>query len=161
MNRPQANHFRRHLYILKRKWPVAVDLYHEGGEVLNLATGERTVEALKYSVRRAISLPRKVTQNNTLAIALKEIWSRGSKIETADRQILIDRRDLPKGLEVGTENWYTIIEEKRYQIVSLEDYEGLAYVLMLKSTTGAPRYAQVEIRVNQRVSSDEEVTHDP
>lgn len=159
-NRPQRHHLRRHLYILKRKWPVALDIYHETGENLDLATGERTVNAAKYSVQRAVALPRKVSQNNVLAIALKELWSRGSKVEVGDKVVLVDRADLPSGLEIGTENWYVIAEGKRYEIVSHEDYEDIAYVLTLKSTTGAPRYAQIEIKMNQRIVSDEEVTHD-
>lgn len=154
-NRPQSQQMRRHLYILKRKWPVPLELYFESGEQVDLATGERTLNTVKYSVRRAVALPRKVTQSNSLAIALKELWARGSKIETGDRSVLVDRADLPRDIQIGTENWYVIIEGKRYEIVTHEDYEDFAYVLTLKSTTGAPRYAQVEMRVNQRIVSDE------
>lgn len=154
--RAQLQHIRRHLYKLKRRWGSPVDIYFESSDVNDLETGKRVVTAQKWSVSRGVPLPRKVTQNSLLSIALKELFTRGAVTETGDRQVLLDRTDLPSDFQLGTENWYFIIDGIRYQVLSHEDYEGFAYIVALKSTTGAPRYAQVEMKVSQRVASAQE-----
>lgn len=156
--RAQLQHIRRHLYTLKRRWGSPVDIYFESNDTNDLTTGKRTVTTQKWSVKRGVPLPRKVSQNNLLSIALKELFARGSVTEMGDRQVLIDRTDLPSNFQLGTENWYFVIDGIRYQVLSHQDYEAFAYIVTLKSTTGAPRYAQVEVKQIDRVMTSEGTT---
>lgn len=153
--RAQLQHIRRHLYSLKRKFGSPVDIYFESSDTNDLETGKRVVTAQKWSIKRAVPLPRKVSQHTLLSIALKELFTRGAITEMGDRQVLIDRTDLPSDFQLGTENWYFIVDGIRYQVLSHQDYEAFAYIVDLKSTTGAPRYAQIEMKVAHTVGAAE------
>ena len=130
------------LYRLKRDYGSSVDIYYEQSDSVNLQTGQRLVSIQSWHVNRAIPLPRKVEQKSILATALEELFSRGGNVTLGDRQIIIDRSDLPRGFVIGLENWYIVYEGRRYQILSSENYEhDLAYIVTLRETIGAERDA--------------------
>jgi hypothetical protein len=144
------------MYRLKRDYGSPADIYFENGDTVDLTTGKRTVTKQKWHIQRAIPLPRSVDQKSVIAQALKEIFHRGGNVVVGDRQILIDRRDLPNRFVLGTENWYIIVDDKRYQVLCSEEYENqAAYIVTLKETVGAERAEAIELVIHDRIGLDE------
>ncbi len=140
------------LYRLKRDWGSLVDIYNESADTVDLMTGNRTVTKSKWTVRRGICLPSAIHRDSILASAMKNVFEYGGTLQLGDKTVLLDRRDLPKGFKLGTENWYMVIDSLRYEIVRVEEYENqAAYLVVLKHTTGTQVAQFVDMKVRDRI----------
>jgi hypothetical protein len=82
------------------------------------------------------------------------LFAYGNVIELADRNIIIDWRDLPAGFNFKEENWYVVIEAGHYEIVKVIEFDNRAAIfIILKQLIGAPREAIVEIDVQSNIAA--------
>jgi hypothetical protein len=147
----QLSFLKKLLYGLKMAYGSPAALYFDGEDTLNLETGEKTVVRQKYSLRRAICLPTVESSESLLPGSLTSVWRWGGAVEWGDRAVAIDRRDLPRNLEIGTDNWSMVIDRQRYEVISVELFEdNAAYLLKLKALEGSITYEQIDIRMRDR-----------
>jgi hypothetical protein len=161
MSRPgnQLGFFRLLLYQLKRQFGAKADLYWESADTVDLATGQRNVTKLKWCIQRAICLPTVTSAQQLLPAAIIAIWRQGGGGEVGDKQIIIDRRDLPKGFRLEIHNYSVVISRRRYEVLKVEEFEHeAAYLVTLKTLTGVRAYEQIEVTVRDCVETDGEVT---
>ena len=161
MSRPgnQLGFFRLLLYQLKRQFGAKADLYWESADTVDLATGQRNVTKLKWSVQRAICLPTVTSAQQLLPAAIIAVWRQGGGGEVGDKQLIIDRRDLPKGFRLETHNYSFVISRRRYEVLKVEEFEhDAAYLVTLKTLTGVRAYEQIAVTVRDCVETDGEVT---
>jgi len=148
---------KRLLYRLKRSWGGPVDIYQQTTETVDWTVGKQTPTVVLHHIRLACLLPIADHNKQVLARYLKSEFRYGGITEYGDRQILVDRNDL-KGIEIGIENWYVIIDGTRYQIVQMQDFgEGTAWLIYL-SEDGGKREAQVVMTVKTRMGVNGEPT---
>jgi hypothetical protein len=140
------------IYRLKRDYGSAVDIYYDQTETVDLDTGTKTISVSDIRVKRAVPLPRKVEENKVLSAAIQELFRRGSVVVMADRQILLDYRDLPKAFRFDRVA-YVIFDNARYELISFDDYETHAVVMNLKATSGVFRAANVHLGVESTVQA--------
>lgn len=147
MNR-LTSFMRRIMYRLKRDYGSPLDIYYESADSVDLTTGKRNVTKQRWHLRRAVNLPTSIYRDSVFSAALKSQFQYGQSVELGDKTVLIDRKDLPCGVELGTENWYMIIANRRYEVKRVEEYDpGLAYFVVLKELKGAPLDRFVEVTV--------------
>lgn len=140
---------RRVMYRLKRDYGSPVDIYHETSDGVDLTTGKRTVQKTKWHVRRGVPLPTAIHRDSVFSAALKSEFQYGQSVQLGDKTLLLDRGDLPKDFVLGTENWFMIIDNRRYEVSRVEEYEyRLAYFVVLKELKGAPLGRIIEIKVS-------------
>lgn len=138
------------LYRLKRDFGSPVEIYTQTAETADYATGRKTVSIQKWKIRKAVVLPKDNSNPSRLAAALASVFRTGGLVEECDVRVLVDRRDI-KGVEVGIENWWLLIEGVRYQMVKSEDYGlGVAYLLSANNDSGQRR-AIVDMTVKSRI----------
>lgn len=146
---------RRIMYRLKRDYGSPISIYHECSDTVDLETGIRTVKSRSWSLERAVCLPTSIHRNSIFSAALKPEFQYGQTVQLGDKTLLIDRTDLPQNLRLGTENWYIIIDYKRYEISRIDEYEGnTAYFVVLKELKGAAPNRTVEILVSEWVHTN-------
>lgn len=137
------------LYALKRDFGSPADFYHEASDSVDLGTGLRSVSKVKYSVRRAVPLPTTIGRSSPYPKSLPGIYDQGGTLQVGDKSLIVDRRDLPATFALGVENWYVIIDSRRYEILNVAQYEPLlAYHVTLRELTGAEldRFVEVSVR---------------
>lgn len=149
------------IYDLKRDYGGPVEIYQDVVGDTNVWTGVKNVTKNKWTVARAIRLPRNIHRDSIYHITGNRIFAYGNIIETADRQVIIDWRDLPTGFQFKEENWYMIIDGQRYEVVRVIEFDfNAAIYVILKQTMGQPREAIVEptVRTNITVTPDAETS---
>jgi hypothetical protein len=149
-------YLRSNLYVLKKEYGKSIDLYKKKATV-NIETGRRTVVRRKASIRRAIVMP---SLENTKAYG-QGFTSKGPgqgpvNIETVDRIVIVDDKDLPNDFDIEPGD-YCIINRHRYEIKSVDDYESnIGYVLTLKETRGIESFAIIDIKTKSRLLWDDQ-----
>jgi hypothetical protein len=150
--RNQLGFVRTLLYQLKQQYGAPADVYYESADSVDLTTGERTVTKQKYRIRRAVCLPTLTSAETLYPAAVKAIWKRDAAVEAGTKVVLVDRRDLPEGLTLGTHNWSLVIDRRRYEVTSVEEFESrTGYVLTLRELKGARAYEQVDAALRDDV----------
>lgn len=143
---------RRIMYRLKRDYGSPVFIYYEPEDNVNLSTGVRTVTKQRWFVKRGVSLPTEIHRDSVFSSALKPEFRYGQSVQLGDKTLLLDRADLPRDVELGTTNWYMVIDRRRYEVCRVSEYDHrLAYYVVLKELKGAPIDQIVEITVCDRL----------
>lgn len=146
------------IYSLKRDYGGPLDLYRDTIISLDRSTGEKEVTKEKWHIHRAIRLPRNIHRDVIFSATGNRLFQYGNVIETADRNVIIDARDIPKGLVIQEENWYLIIDDERYEIRKAEKFDfNAAYFLILKKLVGKPLERIVEITVKHQIGATQTI----
>jgi hypothetical protein len=142
------------IYDLKRDYGGPVDIYQNIVGQTNYKTGEQSITKNHWVVRRAIRLPRNIHRDSLFSATGNTLFAYGNVVELADRNIIIDWKDLPVGFNFKEENWYVIIDNMHYDLVKVMEFDNKAAIfVILKQLIGAPREAIVEIGVQTNVTS--------
>jgi hypothetical protein len=153
--RNRLGNLRNVLYRLKRGYGLKVDIYIDGVDTINLATGVRTVTRTKTTVAKGIVLPPKIERTFVYDIGYLKANSNftyGGLFETADSVVILDKIDLPKGFKLAAEDKYSvIIRHKRYNVKKVSEVDNLAWQLDLKHVTNQPTLEIHDILVRQRI----------
>ncbi len=145
------------IYNLKRDYGGPLDIYQISNPTLDIETGKQTVERTKYPIRRAIRLPRDIHRDSLWsAVGTRVLPYAGSIIELADREVIIDMKDLPRDFVMGEEGFYIIIDQLHYSVkkVSLFDFRAALYIV-LKEITGAQLEQVIQMTVTDNVTTAE------
>jgi hypothetical protein len=149
------------IYDLKRDYGGPIDIYQNVVGETDFKTGEKTITKRHWIVRRAIRLPRNIHRDAIYSATGNTLFAYGNVIELADRNIIIDWRDLPAGFNFKEENWYVVIEASHYEIVKVIEFDNRAAIfVILKQLIGAPREAIVEIDVQSNVAATQTTSED-
>ena len=115
------------LYRLKRTHGVYLQLVKSGASVTsNYETGANTSTTTIYEIERAIVTPVQTVRDYLSQTA-------GVVYDLKDIAVIIDRKDLPSGLKIDT-NDYVYYDDKKWQIGATDQsIDGRSVVLILKS----------------------------
>jgi len=148
---------RQTLYQLKHEYGSRADVYFEAEGELDTKTGNRNVTRQKWCVRRAICLPTMTSAASLFPFGLERLRKHDAAVQMGDKTVVIDRRDLPQDLRIETHNWSIVIDRRRYEVLTVEEWEcRAAYQIVVKELKGARVYEQVEISVGDEVEADGE-----
>lgn len=120
------------LYGLKRDYGVRMEVYSIRESVVDLETGQKTVEKDVHVIRRAILLPQQLSRSfsyDLSYIAANKNFTYGGTYDKNKRTVILDPRDLPKGFLPGLKD-YCLIDHTRYNIKDVDDYTNRQAVLM-------------------------------
>jgi hypothetical protein len=147
------------IYALKRSYGGPVDIYQNVIDSTNLETGERVVSKNKWHIKKAIRLPRDIHRDAIFSTTGNRVFAYGNIVELADREVIVDRRDLPSDFVMGSENWYMIIDNHHYEIKRHSEFDNKAAIyFILKELTGAPREAVIEQSIQSDIQTQSETT---
>jgi hypothetical protein len=147
------------IYDLKRDYGGPIDIYQNVVGETDFRTGEKTIEKRHWKIRRAIRLPRDIHRDAIFSATGNTLFAYGNVIELADRNIIIDWRDLPAGFNFKEENWYVVIEAGHYEIVKVIEFDNRAAIfIILKQLIGAPREAIVEIGIQSNIAATQSIS---
>lgn len=114
------------IYSLKREWGMPVQVCRTILDNRNLLTGKISRETKKYSIKRAIALPK--------SSFYTEVKSSILPVNGADTVVIVDNKDLPKDFKFKN-NDYLVIKLIKYEIVDFESIgDGRACLLNAKTT---------------------------
>lgn len=149
------------IYDLSRDYGGPIDIYQNVVGETDFKTGEKTITKRKWTIRRAIRLPRNIHREATYSALGNSLFAYGAVIELADRNIIIRWQDLPVGFNFKEENWYVVIEASHYEIVKVIEFDNKAAIfVILKQLAGSPREAIVEIGVQTNVATTQTTDED-
>ena len=127
------------LYMLKRRYGAPIDLYVVGDVTTDTRTGNRSVDKTVYPIDKAIVLPAKLDRSDKRGISLisaNKTLVQGGFYDTATRRFLVDRSDVPC-LTRLTENDYLVFKGRKYEFVSVTEFEDDAgWVIIGKAVMG-------------------------
>lgn len=116
------------IYSLKRLYgqPAVLDKRTVGD--VDYETGEQEVSSKNVSIARVVLLPTTFSmQRNYTGMSFKF----GGEIKVGDREIIIDRADLPVDISEGD---HIVISEKRYKIITILELDDEAYHIAIRNT---------------------------
>lgn len=138
---------RRLLYAFKRDWGTIIDYVQIIKSDADDSTGKRSVEKLVYQIP-VVFLPqdtmRKFIQDIGYLAANKN-FTYGALNDYTKLSVIINRFDLPPGFDLNL-NGYFNRGNKRYERVSIENVQDVAYIMTAQGVEGAPptaRYKEV------------------
>lgn len=150
------------LYRLKRSFGCPLTVYQQNPENVDLETGRASITRTSYEIRQAIVLPSKIHRGFTYDIGFLKANSNftyGGIYTDAIRQVIIDRKDLPVGLELdSTDQFYIVYSGQRWELKAVEEIEyKLAYTITLARVDGAVLNQIVNLNVRDRLEFDETI----
>src|SRR5690606_34521436 len=104
-NRGHQHELRRTLYLLKRKFGVAIDIYILGSRTTDIQTGVTEVQKSRVRILKAIVLPEKLHRDRPRGIEEAFKFRTGGEHDAGTRQFLVDRRDATNLSELTTDDW--------------------------------------------------------
>lgn len=129
---------RNNIYALKRKYGLLATIYKPDEPVCNIETGAIIQNEEKRIIIRAIHVPVKAMRTfvyDLSYIAANKNFTYGGLFDKDTEIVIIDRRDI-KNFVIDL-NCYIVFNNKKYNIVDLQDVEELSsYMLTVKATTG-------------------------
>lgn len=138
------------LYTLKRDYGAPVALYKRGPETVDLQTGKQVITETKYGVHRAVVLPLNVFLKYFRLLGSTD-FGYGGDLSVEQRIFIIDRRDLPRSLEVTSE-MFVIYDHRRFSVALMTDYDVReCYYLTGKLVTGTDVAEQIDASVQSWV----------
>lgn len=97
----------------------------------NLATGNTTFTEDTFTIPNAIYLPLNLRAQFLRSIGIhKEGY-----LESGNREILIDADDIPAGKSLLNQKGFVVINNKKADIVSVDDFQH-AFIVTIKQVTG-------------------------
>lgn len=132
----QANRFIKDLiYGLKRVYGQPVDLYLRTAATMNPSTGRVSVTESKHSIKKVPVIPGDQSEHfkyDLSFIAANKNFTYGGVFDLTKRTLLIDAIDLPRNYVPNLTDAF-VIEEKRFQIKSITDYnQKRSYVYVVE-----------------------------
>jgi len=124
---------RRALYRLKREYGNLAHLYRVTSATNNVQTGEIEKTYQVIAIKRAILLPERLTRKfsyDLTFLAANKNFQYGAYYDLGVRDVIIEMRDLPKGLDIKLD-WSLVYNHKRYEIRerNLYDYNLAVYMV--------------------------------
>ncbi len=146
--RKTTRHIRRVLYSLKNEYGFAVTFYNISTETVDYKTGARENVTEHLNVRKAVVLPRKLTQKfefDLAYIAAGKNMTYGGLYNTGTRKIIVDRRDVGD-FEIKVDGYFTW-QGNRYQIAEVVDVEfDTGWLILGRVVDGAIRNKIVDLK---------------
>ena len=146
----QLKFIRDTIYSLKRKYGVSLDLYKISSVSNNITSGSRTITKTKYNIRRAAILPESYIKSKVYSlsyIAANKNFTYGALFNKNVKAILIDRKDLPRNIEIGLQD-YINIDQKRFAVKeSLELEMHAGYILICEFVDGLQPEAIYQLNI--------------
>jgi len=162
MTSPSFRAFRRVIYGLKRKYPLAIDIYRQDAISVNAQTGMQSAASVtRVNISKAILLPQKeirafVYDRSYMSASPK--FTFGAMFDHKKRKIVVDARDIPAGFVVDL-TCYFIFAGTGYQVTEIINYEnGEAFLFVLDSVDGAKYNSIISARAHDYVFFDESVS---
>lgn len=150
---------RQTLYRLKRSYGMPLVIYCQSAETVDLTTGAKTVTKIDYSVSRAVMLPVNVLRQNLFTGGSTEAnksFSYGGILQLGDRIVVIDSRDLPAGVTIGLENYFAVVQNRRYEVKSVEELDcNAGYIVVLRELKGARVFQFIHLSVKHKLFVDD------
>jgi len=130
---------RRNINQLKKDYGGPITLYTLSTVSSNYKTGVKAESHTSYQIRRAVVLPvrlqAEVIQTISMISANKK-FVQGGSFGSGTRTFIIDRQDLPAGVEIAKDDWITYLG-KRYELKWIDEFEqNTAWVITAKSLEG-------------------------
>lgn len=155
----QTRLIRQSLYALKRQYGYPVDVYKLVDAETDLRTGRKSVQKNVHPIRRAIVLPvtlsREAIQTISVISANKKMLQ-GGTFDRGLRNFILDARDLPAGFEFTNDDWL-VYRNRRYEIVSIEDFDNQAgWVIRCKEVIGPRPEQTFLVKADHLLSLDDE-----
>lgn len=149
---------RNTLYQLKRDYGKQLTLYLETATT-NITTGARTATTQNWVIKRAVLLPDDWKKKFSYAlsfVAANKNFTYGGFFDRAQREVLIDATDIPKGLKITTEH-HVVIDSKKYNITRVVDLEEAAgWILEVKHVSGEIPKQVLSVKARDRITLGEE-----
>lgn len=148
---PSLNRFmRKNLYAMKRSYGIPIKVCLILSSTTDYLSGEKVVIKQVFKVRRAPVLPysmkRAVDQTISIISADKK-FVQGGSYDAARRDVIVDAKDLPPGIELRPED-YVIINNERWDILQADRYEfSSAWLLTVKLLPGSRAFDEVDVLV--------------
>lgn len=102
-------------------------------EVTNLATGQIAKTEDTFAIANAIYLPVNLRGQFLKSVGIH----REAFLESGNREILIDKSDIPAGKTIPNQKGFIEINGSRGDVVSVDDYQH-AMIVTVKHITGMP-----------------------
>ena len=116
---------RKALYSLKKEYGAQIDIHKLVSSETNVRTGQKQLTATVTRVRRAIVLPARIDRIAQLGISKissNKEFAFGGTYDSAQREFIIDRRDVRNLPELSADDWI-VFNERKYQVKSVEAFE--------------------------------------
>ena len=133
----RAREMRKILYPLKRERGEPVQIHRIDDNSVNLETGAITKSYNTNKIAKAIVLPIDLARKfiyDLAYIAANKNFTAGGLFDKATTMVIIDRRELPTGVEVDLDD-YCSISGVTYKVASSVLFEGAFYILQLTTIT--------------------------
>lgn len=131
---------RKALYMLKREYGAQIDIHQLISSETNVRTGQKEVVANVTRIRRAIVLParvERVAQLGISKISANKEFAFGGTYDSASREFIIDRRDIPTLPELSADDWI-VFNGRKYQVKTVEAFEyDTGWIITTKELVGA------------------------
>jgi len=155
--------FKGLLYALKRRFGCPLDVYQQSPESIDLATGRASITKTSLQIKRAIVLPSSVHRSFSYDIGYLKANSNftyGGIFTEGTRQIIIDRRDLPKDYVIDSvDKFYLVYDGTRYEIKDVQEFEyKLAYLITANRLDGAINGQIRNLSIRDRLTFDETIS---
>jgi len=99
----------------------------------NVATGARTNVQTRLAIPNAIWLPLNLRRQFLQQVGIHKV----AALEAGNREVLIDKKDIPSSLTLKNQTGYLEINGKKTDIVAIEDYTH-ALIVVVKQIDGMP-----------------------
>jgi hypothetical protein len=125
------------LYRLRQAFGRQATLIQITNISTDYGTGEQTQTSNSYNISKLIKLPRKTSNLGTLRAALG-IFNRGGGTDHTVTEFIFDAANLPRGIVPDIKNNYILIDNKRFNIQTVEELEGgVGYLVTAEAIEGA------------------------
>jgi hypothetical protein len=162
-NRNLNRRIRQTLYMLKREYGAAIDIYKLGSTSTDVRSGDKTIVKTVYPVPRAIVLPETMKRTakpvSALAGTSKDFMSPGAgTYSTGTRVFIVDRLDVPDLPDLSQDDWI-VYDCGKYQVAEVESFEvDAGWVITTKRVVGeVPEQIKFGV-ANQTLSLTDQAT---
>jgi hypothetical protein len=150
---PSLSRFiQRNVYAMKRQYGTMVDLYRILSSQTDHLTGTKTVVKEVHRIRHAPVLPYRMKRDLVQTISIISADKKfvyGGAYDASRREVIIDARDLPRGVEIRPED-YLVIDGQRWTITEIEKFEcDAGWALTTKHLPNVPPYEIHDLLVTQ------------
>lgn len=155
INRNLNQRIRQALYQLKKDYGAPIDIYKLVASETNVRTGEKVITKTVTHVRRAVVVPARIdriAQRTISIISANKQFVTGGTYDAAQRDFIIDRRDVPALPELTADDWI-IYNRRKYQVKTVEAFEvDAGWVVSARELVGEVPEQIIEERVKSTLA---------
>ncbi len=125
VNRNLNYRIRQALYQLKKDYGAPIDIYRLISSETNVRTGEKVITKTVTHVHRAVVVPARIdrtAQQSISLISANKQFVTGGSYDSAQRDFIIDRRDVRTLPELTADDWI-VYNNRKYQVKTVEAFE--------------------------------------